>query len=224
MDVSSSELLALVERQLNSFWGVSRRELDVLSHVLPGALAKIEICFSTLSNKYCNRNGGGYFSPYHADSYCVYLYHLAKELYEKERDWIDLADRIYYLNRVMHGVDLFYGVDLPTIFWVGHPLGAVIGRGSFGDYFSFSQGCNVGNSKGNYPVLGHHVHMYPRSAVLGSCKVGNFCVLASGTIVKNQDVPSNSLVFGESPDLTFKPLEESYYYTLVQFKEDQVYV
>ena len=47
------------------------------------------------------------------------------------------CDKIYYLNRLLNSVDLFYKVTLPDIFMLDHPLGSVIGRGTFGNYFSF---------------------------------------------------------------------------------------
>jgi serine O-acetyltransferase len=38
-----------------------------------------------------------------------------------------LADRIYYLNKALNGLDLFYEVEMPDVFYLDHPVGTVIG-------------------------------------------------------------------------------------------------
>lgn len=52
-----------------------------------------------------------------------------------------LADKIYYLNKMMNSVDLFYEIELPMHFGLEHPLGTIMGRAKFGDYFYFYQQC-----------------------------------------------------------------------------------
>ena len=50
-----------------------------------------------------------------------------------------MSDKLYALNKAMASVDLFYQVELPDIFTFDHPLGSVMGRASYSDYFTFSQ-------------------------------------------------------------------------------------
>lgn len=46
--------------------------------------------------------------------------------------------------------------------------------------------------------------MRPGSMVLGECNIGDNVQVSSGTIIIDKDIPSNSVVFGRSPDLVIK--------------------
>ena len=124
--------------------------------------------------------------------------------------FLKLCDKIYYLNKIFHSVDLFYAVKLPAHFGAEHPLGAVMGRAKYSDGFFFYQGCTVGGTRdkqGNlyYPTLGENVHMFSNSSILGNSHIGNNVNIGAGCIVKNQDIADNCTVFGESPNLIIKP-------------------
>ena len=85
-----------------------------------------------------------------------------------------------------------------------HPLGSVMGRGSYGDYFSFGQNCTVGNNNNIYPLIGENVKMSSGSSILGNSTIGNNVIIGAGCIIKDQNVPSDVIVFGESPNLIIK--------------------
>lgn len=101
-------------------------------------------------------------------------------------------------------MDLYYEVIMPDIFFFDHPMGSVIGRGKFGNYFSFVQGCTVGNNNGIYPEFDDKVIMLSDSKVIGKCKIGKNVIIAANTYIKDTDIPDNSIVFGCSPNLTIK--------------------
>ena len=46
--------------------------------------------------------------------------------------------------------------------------------------------------------------MYANSSILGKCHIGKNVQIGAGALVKNQDVPDNSIVFGQSPNLIIK--------------------
>ena len=115
-----------------------------------------------------------------------------------------MSDKLYALNKAMASVDLFYQVELPDIFTFDHPLGSVMGRASYSDYFTFSQGCTVGNNRGIYPRFGQSVFMLSDSKVIGDCEIGSNVIIGAPAYVKDVDIPSNSLVFGQSPNLVIK--------------------
>lgn len=115
-----------------------------------------------------------------------------------------LCDKIYLLNRALSGVDLFYEVRLPDVFFFDHPLGSVIGRAEFRGPFNFLQGCTVGNNKGVYPSFGSYVFMCSDAKVLGACSVGDYVIFAANSYVKDTDIPAGSIVFGQSPNLVVK--------------------
>lgn len=111
----------------------------------------------------------------------------------------------------MHSVDLLYAIDLPIHWGAEHPLGAVMGRAQYGDRFFFYQGCTVGGSAkwdepGEliYPVIEENVCLYCNSTVLGNCHIGKNVRIGAGALVKDQDIPDDCTVFGESPNLIIK--------------------
>lgn len=122
------------------------------------------------------------------------------------------TEYVYYLNKIMHSIDWFYAVSLPEHFGAEHPLGSVLGRANYGDYFFIYQGCTVGgNRKGGtlyYPDMGHHCVMFANSSIIGKCNIENNVILSSYCHVKDEDVPDNCIVFGESPHLIIKERTE----------------
>ena len=106
-------------------------------------------------------------------------------------------------------IDVSAKARLPSIFGAEHPQGTIMGRAEYGDGFFFYQGCTVGGDRdkeGNlyYPKIGNNVRMYAHSAIIGKCVVGDNAQIGAGAIVKNQDIPANSIVFGQSPNLIIK--------------------
>jgi serine O-acetyltransferase len=70
-----------------------------------------------------------------------------------------------------------------------------MGRAKYGNGFSFSQNCTVGNNNGVYPIIGENVKMCMSSAILGKCNIENNVIIGAGAIVKDQDVHNNSIEF-----------------------------
>ena len=108
----------------------------------------------------------------------------------------------------MSSCDLFYEVELPEFFMVDHPQGTVMGRAKYSNGLSFSQYSTVGNNKGIYPVIGENCRMCMNSAIIGNCHIGDNVTIGAGTLVKDTDIPSDSLVFGQSPNLIIKKKKE----------------
>lgn len=105
---------------------------------------------------------------------------------------------------MISSVDLFYEIELPDVFMFDHPLGTVMGRAVYSNYFMFYQGCTVGNNYGFYPRFGEAVFMLSDSKVIGNCTIGDNVIIGANAYVKDVDIPANSLVFGQSPNLTIK--------------------
>lgn len=146
-------------------------------------------------------------NPYNSIHYCNLLYWLSRTAYEDEN--INLADKVYYLNKMLNGVELFYEIDLPVEWSCEHPLGSCMGRAIYGNHFFFYQGCTVGANRRKdgqleHPVIGDNVVMYSNSKILGNSKIGNNCKIAANCYIINQDIPDNSTVFGQSPNLIIK--------------------
>lgn len=203
-EISKDDIIKELISQLTSFFSVSREETIILNLLSETVFKRCEINFSKNKNKYYSKSGEAYFNPYHSGQYTVFLYYFSNTVFKNESEHIRLADKIYYLNKIMNACDLFYEVDLPEIFMLDHPLGSVMGRGKFGNYFAFSQNCTVGNNNNNFPVIGEHVTMSANSMILGNSRIGNNVILGAGACVKDQNVSDDSLVFGSSPNLIIK--------------------
>lgn len=99
-------------------------------------------------------------------------------------------------------------INLPNHFLAEHPIGSVLGRAEYGDYFFVYQGTTVGGNRKDgiiyYPTLGENVLMYANSTVLGNTKIGNNVIIAANSYLINEQIPNNCIVFGRSPDITIK--------------------
>jgi serine O-acetyltransferase len=147
------------------------------------------------------------------------LYFLSNSIFSNTPNARTLADRVYFLNKALNCLDLFYEVKMPGIFFVEHPVGSVMGRASYGDYFMFMQNCTVGHNKGIHPVIGRNVCMMAGSKILGKCTIGDNVIVSANACVKDENIPSCSLVFGTSPDLVLKAEAESYF--KIAFQDEQ---
>lgn len=210
--IPKDKILEQLLIQLKNYFYISEEEETVVRSRFDYALSACEKNYSRSQNKYYWIEEDGVrlsiFNPYHAVQYMIFLYYLSHDIY-KNANIGQLCDKIYYLNKILNSVDLFYAIELPSFFEAEHPVGSVMGRAKYNNGFLFLQGCTVGGTRdkqGNYyyPELGENVQMYSNSSILGNCHIGNNVKIGAGCIVKNQDVPDNCMVFGQSPNLIIK--------------------
>lgn len=206
--ITIEDLMRLLNKQIESLLG--RKEH--FSQWIDEALVRLEYCLSQTRNKYYRDDKGNvFFDPMHSGQYTLFLYYLANTIHRNGGD-PTLSKKLYYLNKILHSVDWYYEIDLPSYFGIEHPLGSVLGRAKYSDGMFVYQGCTIGGSSGIYPTLGRNVIMYSNSSILGECDVGNNVVLSTHCIVLNQDIPDNSIVFGMSPNLSIVRKTEKYIY------------
>lgn len=207
--ISRPEILDNLCRQIDSFFSCSEEERSVLETYLDKSLERLEKCLQGVDNKYFKTELGTVkFNPFHSVQYMTFLYTLANELYRNGAS-STLSDKLYYLNKTMNGLDMFYAIELPEVWSAEHPVGSVLGRAKYGEGFFFYQGCTVGGNRGkdgilHYPLIGNNVRMYANSSFIGKCNIGDNVILGAGALVKDTDIPSNSIVFGQSPNLIIK--------------------
>lgn len=214
MDMTINDLEGLVAKQLNALFQFSENtERGMLKEGVHDALKRSEVCFAGAAkkSKYFCQDGQIYFNPFHSGQYTIFLYFLSHSIALRGADWKLLADRIYYLNKALNGLDLFYEVEMPKVFFLDHPVGTVMGRAKYGEFFSFSQCCTVGNNRGSYPIIGQNVLMHSGSKIVGNCCIGDNVVFSANTYVIDTDIPSCSLVFGASPNLVIKQKDISFF-------------
>ncbi len=199
-----SRILAQVEKQLNSFW----LNVDML-HMEKKIDRAYERCMQVLlvsNNKYLNPEGRPKFSLYNSSCWSIFLYYLSNEL----KDEAEEAEKIFYLNKILHSIDWYYEIELPDHFMVEHPLGSVLGRAVYGDYLYIYQGVTIGGNvsldKGalEYPTIGNNVVLFSNAKILGNSCVGSNVLFSANSYVINENIPDNSIVFGSSPNLVIK--------------------
>lgn len=195
----------MIARQLGSLFVWYDSEEALLRDLSTRALEKCDFCFSRVVNKYYFVDGQPRFDPFHSGQYTFFLYQLS-HLAWKEAENTSLAARLYYLNKALNGLDLFYEVEMPAVWTCDHPVGSVIGRATFTNRLFFLQNITVGNNKGYFPILEDGVTLMSGSSVLGRTRVGSGVVVSANCLIKDEIIPENSLVFGSSPNLVVKPM------------------
>ena len=202
-DLDKEKIVGLVTKQLNNLFYVEENEVSFIKSQIDNVLSRTEYCFANNPNKYYKRNGETYFNPFHSGQYSIFLYYLSNSIF-REKQNNTLSDRIYYLNKALNAFDLYYEIELPDIFMLDHPVGSVMGRAKYGNWFSFSQNCVVGNNKGVFPTIGEHVNMLSNSKIIGNSIIGNNVIMSANSYVKDEDIPDNTIVFGSTPNLILK--------------------
>lgn len=194
----------LLFRQLHNFW----EEIDeeaIISNI-PIALTAIENNYKGMPNRRLWNGEEVIFSPYMSVQWMNFLYRLSHAIYQNGGG--TAADKVYYLNKIMHANDWFYAIDLPVHFHCEHPLGSVLGRAIYGDHLFVYQGTTIGGNRSHgelsYPVLGDNVILYANATVLGATNIGNNVLISAGTYLLNETIPDNCIVFGQSPEITIK--------------------
>ena len=198
-------LTAYVARQISNFFPDREVASGELEHLVPPALARLEYCFSTINSKYFFDGQTVHFSHLHSDQYAMFLYYLSNTIWKQDGNR-ELAGKVYYLNKTLHALDIYYEVELPEIFIVSHPVGTVLGRAKYGNHLVFFQGCTVGgNAALEYPEISEGVGLFPHSSLVGRCKIGDGSLISAGSLLIDCEIPSGVVAFGRHPDVSFKP-------------------
>lgn len=204
----------LLNQISNNFFKSIDDEMLITKH-MPKVLERFEKNIEQNNNKYyfkINENGEkeAYFDPLHTCQWLLFLYLTANTIYRYEKEKPEAArivcDKIYGQSKTVSGCDLFYEVEMPDAFCFDHPTGSFMGRAEYGNGFSFSQGCTVGNNNEVYPKIGKNVTMRTGSTILGDSHIGDNCIISAGALIKDENVPDNSIVSGKSPNLVIKSL------------------
>ena len=192
-----SDFHALAEKQLRALFPWT----DADSADAGAAYADVDARF--LAN--CSRIRNKYYanatllSPLQSCQYAMFLYFLSRAFKRSQA-----KDMTYNLLKMVSGADIFHQIELPETFFFDHPVGSVLGRAAYGNHFMFAQGVTVGNNKGAYPTFGDCVCRNSGVKVLGNCHIGDNVIIAANAYVKDRDIPSGSIVFGQDRALVVK--------------------
>ena len=203
--IKTADFTNYIMHQLNNiFPDKNIVTFDLIHDYVAETLERVYNNFSHIKSKYYRDGNITLFNHLNGDHYCVYLCYFSNTLYRRNcPDW--LCCKVFLLNKLLHGIDAFYSLDLPEHFMVVHPLGTVLGNAKYGDNMIFYQGVTVGASvEGIYPEFEGNNILYSHSAAIGKMIVGNNAIIANGVRVINKDIPTNMIVFGGNNDLVFK--------------------
>jgi serine O-acetyltransferase len=137
------------------------------------------------------------FSPLESEKNAQFLWLLANVVHQRRGAHAHenvMADRLFYLNKSLNGFTCFYNTPLPEIFFVGHSVGAVLGKARYSDYLMVFQGATVGQINGKLPTLGRGVILFPGANISGDCTIGDRVFVSANVAVIDRDVPSDSVV------------------------------
>lgn len=196
LSLPAADLSTYVRKQMENLFP-DGTNLSDLPRFIDIALGRVEHCFAHLNLKGYRDQNRSRFNHRHSDQYAVFLYYLANSAFQ-ERPGHPVADKAYALNKALHGLDAFYEVELPDIFVVQHPVGTVLGRANYADYFLVYQNCTVGaNLNGDHPSFGQGVVMYGGSRVIGKTAIGDNTLISNGALVMDRGVlPAASVLHG----------------------------
>ncbi len=173
------------------------------------ALERTEHCFSAIHRKYFREGDALKFDHLNGDQFSAFLYFLGNTVW-RDSGSDGFPTRLFYLNKILHGLDLYFSVAMPDVFRLVHPVGTVLGRADYGNFLMVYQGCAVGANEHNvYPRFGEGVVLFSRTSVLGDSQVGNNVVFGANTFLINSNVPDNSVVVGQYPNHRVLPNTET---------------
>lgn len=200
-NMTRSGLIEYLERQVAHFFpdGVPvRNEIDIY---LDDALVRLGKCINgvVLWEKET-------FDYLHSTQYAMFLYYLSNTIWQQRGNESGVCTKLFLLNKALNGIDCFYEISMPEVFFIGHTVGIVLSKATYGEFLVLYQNSTVGKNHGVAPVLEQGVIMYPNTAIIGRSHIASGTVLGQGVSVVNQDTKMNNMVFqGVNGNLTFKP-------------------
>jgi serine O-acetyltransferase len=168
---------------------------------LDEALARLHRCINA-----CAPWRPDQFNVLQSSQHTIFLYYLSNTIWRRSGD-AAAATRLFLMNKAFNGIDLFYEIAMPEVFYIGHSAGIVLAKATYGNFLVLYQNSTVGRHKDQIPVIGDRVILYPGTSIAGRAVVEDDCVISQGVRVINKHVPKGSLVFaGEKPGaLSFRP-------------------
>ncbi len=162
------------------------------------AFERVAHCFSHIHRKYYEKDGASVFDHLNSDHMASLLYFFANTVWRETKDE-GLPTRLFYLNKIMHGLDLFYSVKMPDIFMLVHPLGTILGNAAYSDYLVVYQNVTVGAVTTIYPRFGEGTILYSRAGVIGACESGENVVFAANSFIVDEKISKDTVVVGQYP-------------------------
>jgi serine O-acetyltransferase len=194
LSIKKSELCHYISTQIDNFYPDKYAIKNDVEKALDIGISRLEFCFKHVAFNRYNFNGETLYNHLYADHHVMLLWFLANVVWQ-ELNNENLASKLYYLNKTLHGVDCMYNTPMPNIFLIFHGVGTMLGKAHYDDYFVVLQGCTVGSHKGFYPKFGKGVSLTANSSVIGKCDIGDRATISTRTTLFQKNIPNDSVAF-----------------------------
>ena len=200
VNIDRSQLADYVRKQLSNLLPLpADPQSDLIDTHLDEALLRLNRCVSQVRMWTPDQ-----FDVLHSSQYCIFLYYLSNTIWRREKAQ-KLCTQLFLLNKSLNAIDCFYEVELPEVFFIGHSVGIVLAKATYGNHLVLYQNSTVGKNHGVAPVLEEGVILYPNTAVIGNCLVRRGSVISQGVSVINRNTEAHQVAFqGAGGDLVFK--------------------
>lgn len=198
LSLSKTELKIYMKNQLLKFFPdqymMEGKDIDIAFDL---GLERLENCFKYLTfPAYCDDSGQTYFSHLHADQYAQFLYYFSNSLWETSENR-PICDKLMYLNRILNNFFFSYKGKLPDIFFLGHPIGTILGNAVYHDFLVVFQNVTINTSadeEGNpAPVLGKGLFLGAGAKIIGNQPIGDRVSVSVDTVIYNQAIPDDKV-------------------------------
>lgn len=216
LSLSTDELKDYLGRQITHFfpdrYAFSGNDIDK-AFIL--ALERLENCFKYITfPAYSNEQGQTFFSHLHADQYAQFLYFFSNTLWEQSGNK-PICDKVIYLNRILNNFFFSYKGKLPDVFFLGHPVGSIIGNASYSDYLVVFQNVTINTSETKdgsvAPKLGKGLFLGAGAQIIGNKTVGDRVSVGVDAVVYNREIPDDSVVIkNEFGEVLVQPRKKEY--------------
>lgn len=203
LSLELQELKEYLRNQLNFFfpdkYDMVGKDIDIAFDM---ALFRLENCFKQITfEAYSNDEGQTFFSHLHADQYAQFLYFFSNSLWKSSNNKV-ICDKVMYLNRILNNFFFSYKGSLPDIFFLGHPVGTILGNANYDDYLVVFQNVTVNtssDSEGNAaPRLGKGLFLGAGAKIIGNKPIGDRVSISVDTVVYGQEVPNDKVVITDA--------------------------
>lgn len=204
---TAGQLADYVIRQLDHLFPVAANGAELLQLHVPGALQRIRPILSA-----CRAFRHDEFDHFNSMQYATFVYLLANELWlhGQDQEEFALCERLFLLNKALAGLDVYYKIDMPEVFFLSHGSGSVLANTVYGNKLVLFHNVTVGRYGASRPTIGQRVILFPNVIVAGNSVIGDGAVISAGVTVINQTVPNDCLVFAGPHGLVFKPKKKNY--------------
>jgi serine O-acetyltransferase len=211
LSISKTDLLKYITKQLNNiFPDLYEIRTNDFGKILDLALDRLEFCYQHVKHPRYNVDGNVILNHLYSDHYVMLIWYISNCVYVNIEN-ANLASKLYYLNKTLHGFDCMYDTKLPNIFLLFHCVGTMLGKADYGEYFVALQGVTVGSHKGKYPVIGSGVSLTAHSSIIGNCNIGNRVSISAYTNLFQINVENDVVVYkNEVNCLSFKQSNNCY--------------